>query len=1140
MGAAPPSAAVGPGPGPGLASAPVSLVASARLADLRDLVLRWPQLRELELASTSPLHSYRLRHAATSLVACGRAEMTAALLAERARGPLVSLSDDVGLAVVVLCGAARHDSLSQLLDGGLDLLAASWGLEGKQLRLVSSLLRSVVAPPVVFGSSALPLAFASLDPGPEADCALSTLLFGAAIQAGWPWALTLRLFAGLRRGRTCKGGHGFIPERGKAAPPNSRWMSSSLSSDADPSLTITLFFDHDGFVFLLCNRAVFGSPAQLRGPVPAWLVQRRSRWLPEFVRMEVDAFGIPLIPRHRVTSLVERRHLWERLIKMDGITRAVVMGKLCYPRTCWLITPSYLPNHKSWEVDEVKKQLGMKQAAYFFQGALEFIFPGHPLPTLVEPKGAVPKKGRDKYRDIADGRRGNKTLADWGSRFFTARDLAAALWWRAILFGHDINDGYHIAPLTGCTGELVVGWGIVDVVRVYPGDDEWETPVVKMPDGSFQPAFGPHGPQARFVFGWRLHVGCWSGSCCQTCDKSFTGMFFDGCLARWAVAHFGQKPAGCPLNCVAICLLRHAALRGANAGELRGASLRSLLGVVWVDDFAFYHQVAAHPACGGLADGCPSCMEALAQAEVLDEWWMDLCDQLGVSLNLTKHQRCAQSVEYSGFRFDTLLGRMLTLPDKQASLLAACEVLGATSSWTLRALDSVKGRLLHYSAAIRHLRVLVSELGRLMGPVSEELYDVPMPAPAGLAELAVELADCIARFAPSGSPLWPAIPSSAYSALLSGSEMQAFCSLTWDASPDGWAALARWWDTTGPSPVLRELLLIGSWPADWDVSQQAFREALGGVLAFEAFVRAVDIRGRLCILRNDASAAVAAFRKGSSQSPPMQRCALRLNRAAADTDVDLAPWHVPGLQLIAEGIDDASRSGDAMGDGVNLAATLGPAVSDDLWAQVLRVASAVDWTPTVDAFATESNARTDRFWARFAEPGCDALDALSVLDWAQSACPACGGQHREVVYAFPPLLLLRATIEKACADAALCVLVVPLAVLAPHWNKLLAASLLSAASGFPAGFARVRRPGPLLLHADGFDPTELAVFACDFGRIAPRAGLPPTSTCPGAFTRRLRPVCGSARDQAERARLRDALLSTRDVRWSDDGFCPLV
>ncbi len=179
--------------------------------------------------------------------------------------------------------------------------------------------------------------------GPESDCALSVLLLGAAIQAGWPWVLALRLFAGLRRGRPCVGGHGIIPERGKLVPPGSRWLSASLASETDPNVVATLFFDHDAVVSISCTRGLFGSPAQLRGPVPAWLTQRRSRWLPEFVRMELDAFGIPITPRHRVSSLVERRHVWDRLIKMDGVTRAVVMGKLSYPRTCWHIARALLP-----------------------------------------------------------------------------------------------------------------------------------------------------------------------------------------------------------------------------------------------------------------------------------------------------------------------------------------------------------------------------------------------------------------------------------------------------------------------------------------------------------------------------------------------------------------------------------------------------------------------------------------------------------------------------------------------------------------------------------------------------------------------------------------------------------------------------
>ena len=82
-------------------------------------MLRWPQLREVQLAVDCPEHAYRLRHAASSLAACSRAEMSAAFLAERARGSSSDVAKEVGLAVVVLCGAARHDSLLQLLDGGL-------------------------------------------------------------------------------------------------------------------------------------------------------------------------------------------------------------------------------------------------------------------------------------------------------------------------------------------------------------------------------------------------------------------------------------------------------------------------------------------------------------------------------------------------------------------------------------------------------------------------------------------------------------------------------------------------------------------------------------------------------------------------------------------------------------------------------------------------------------------------------------------------------------------------------------------------------------------------------------------------------------------------------------------------------------
>ncbi len=56
------------------------------------------------------------------------------------------------------------------------------------------------------------------------------------------------------------------------------------------------------------------------------------------------------------------------------------------------------------------------------------------------------------------------------------------------------------------------------------------------------------------------------------------------------------------------------------------------------------------------------------------------------------------------------------LPDKQVSLLAVATSLSVVYAvWTLRKLDSAKGKLLHYSLAISHLRVLVTDLAFLMG-----------------------------------------------------------------------------------------------------------------------------------------------------------------------------------------------------------------------------------------------------------------------------------------------------------------------------------------------------------------------------------------------------------------------------------------
>ena len=232
-------------------------------------------------------------------------------------------------------------------------------------------MQTVIGPPTVFGAASLPAHYFSDDLGPPSSFSLGPLLFGEALAGGWPWDLALRLFAGLDRGRSCSGGTGFIPERGKLPKPlpgGGGWLVGRIVSAAEPDVVVTVFFDEAGVGFVECTRAVFGSAADVRGSVPALLVPKRTRWMPDYVRMELDEFGIPICPAVHVTSLVERRHVWVELIKMDAVTRAIVMGKLCYPRTCWRITPSYLPNHKSWEVDEVKGTARKEDGCLLFPG----------------------------------------------------------------------------------------------------------------------------------------------------------------------------------------------------------------------------------------------------------------------------------------------------------------------------------------------------------------------------------------------------------------------------------------------------------------------------------------------------------------------------------------------------------------------------------------------------------------------------------------------------------------------------------------------------------------------------------------------------------------------------------------------------
>jgi hypothetical protein len=132
-----------------------------------------------------------------------------------------------------------------------------------------------------------------------------------------------------------------------------------------------------------------------------------------------------------------------------------------------------------------------------------------------------------------------------------------------------------------------------------------------------------------------------------------------------------------------------------------------------------------------------------------------------------------------------------------------------------------------------------------------------------------------------------------------------------------------------------------------------------------------------------------------------------------------------------------------------------------------------------------------------------------------------------VLFLHPPYPLVRAAVVKACADRALCILLVPVAVLQQHWSKLLAASVLPRRAPYADGFLWVRDPLPHLSWPDASAPAELAIFACDFCRLEPRPGLLPPSSCPGASARQWRHLCCGLADARDRHYLREAMLAQR-------------
>jgi len=617
--------------------------------------------------------------------------------------------------------------------------------------------------------------------------------------------------------------------------------------------------------------------------------------------------------------------------------------------------------------------------------------------------------------------------------------------------GSDFDDAYHASKKGGCCGRI----RYERVLRVSPsGCAEW---------------------------GWQTRVGCSPESCSGTCDKARSGISFGELLARFASCHFGEMTAGSPLNALVMQLRRYFATRGPFADKRRTAT------AAWVDDMLLILKNIFHGLCGGLDAGCHSCEGNKALADELEAHWLWLAPLLGFSLSTTKRQLAAQRFVYSGILFDTIRGLYLLPDDKRDKILEDLSSLLASASTTARDLAVVAGRLLHYSICLRHVRPFIPLLWAKIGSESPKVdYDLDILIDAEILSLCSFLLSTVPAVALEGAPLWPMVASSAYGVLCRGDSLRTrLIAVSSDASPSGSSIGLQ-------TPEARDMEIFPlTWPAGGTPVDQVDREALGVCIAFETAAALVDLSHSSVILRNDSEAALCALRKGSTGSPFLQACAMRLHRLAAEIDTDLLFLHVPGDILIAEGIDKASRS--------LTEAERGPACGPELRVIVQAAARRQGWTLSVDLFACGENSLCPRFYSRYPDAAAAATNALTVPCWNVSLCPACGLRHREASFAFPPRNMIAAFIAKAAADKIRAIVLVPLAVTEPFWPALLQASVTDG-----QGFDILRRPNPLLLHTGGQHFSALALFAVDFGAASPADPLV-SAPCDRATDRRPRP-----------------------------------
>ena len=921
-------------------------------------------------------------------------------------------------------------------------------------------------------------------PGPLPAFEHTTHMCMAALCDGWEVDECIRMWAQVHTGTFSRSGRTFRPGPDRSYADDYDWSSLQVRtiSRALGEAPVSIYISHGQIVAITA-----GNRLRLRARPSKGTPARSLNDLPAFIALPRDQQGRPIIPKSRVTALVEAQDAWhQELGPLDSVTSTIVRGLLVMPKIASPTQQKVFKNHPSWEDNpEAQQALGPIIAKWLAQGVLEYVQWDDRQPILLQPCGAVPKGTAPFYRLITDARFGNSMYSDWGVTYASAADLSAALQPRDFTWSADLQDAYHLSVFAGCGGAL----------------RPCQRPVIGG-DGSIS-----------WIDGYM--VGCSPQSCLGGCDKDMSGISISGHVFRFAACQFGQKTAGSPLNSLVLSVAQYF------------ARLSDPVHVAaWVDDLHFSMSTPDHPPCSGHAGGCPTCTQAYDRAVRAEALWREKARALNLPLSEDKGHSVAQGGAFTGVHIDTLRGTYTMLADKLKSLRETFAALVNLESASPRLLARGRGKAAHYGCAIPFLAAMGPSLTQAMHQsecpfalpapsISEEAedrhfdWDTPLPLSARCRAALRLMLHTITELGDLGQPIWPLLPSAAHGAFLKGQpapDGSAVIMATVHASPHGWGLTARL-RVADPAVLvhgswaLAHGLLDPSWmasPALVEVTRAPqnpdHQIALASLLGFHALAQRIPLRQYTLVMVSTSDAASRALSRGCSSDSTLQDISMLLQTAC------MAARLPRPLLLSVRGPTPIQplTCAQALTAGQDTSA---PALRD----LVHSIAASAGFRLTIDLFASTPNTLCPRFYSLRPEASAEGHNALERACWDSTYCPWCFKRRPEFVLLFPPAYRAREALDKARQDQAQGVAILPCTPSASWWPSAMRASRSHVRRNQP--FHRIRASENNLINPAADRARRLVVFHFDFWSGVEPRGLP----CPhGPLLRPADPATASS------------------------------